>query len=205
MVLTPTSGPKTLLKTGKGPPCRMKTEPQQKQQNHPAATSTWVFGTWQVLPHGPNDQSAFRNVSDIRYRHQRADLRYERNNQVSSNQTRTRHSMKSCYFWDPYNVFFLFFFKFLYTWVVFYPLYNPTNRCFEHCSSHESLLLMIWLGGLGPGGLDSWDPLMKGIVRGTPRIPNHHPQTTSLPLPYHLSNGNIKTNQWIFHEIITRF
>ena len=23
---------------------------------------------------------------------------------------------------------------------------------------------MVWVGGLGPGGLDSWDPLMKGIV-----------------------------------------
>ena len=34
--------------------------------------------------------------------------------------------------------------------------------------------LMVWLGGLGPGGLDSWDPFIKGIgiLRGTraPRV-----------------------------------
>ena len=24
--------------------------------------------------------------------------------------------------------------------------------------------LMVWLGGLGPGGLDTWDPLKQGIV-----------------------------------------
>ena len=29
---------------------------------------------------------------------------------------------------------------------------------------HGLIQLMVWLGGLGPGGLDSWDLLMNGIV-----------------------------------------
>ena len=36
---------------------------------------------------------------------------------------------------------------------------------------------MVWLGGLGPGGLDIWDPLkMKGIVaKGNPKPPGPKP------------------------------
>ena len=56
---------------------------------------------------------------------------------------------------------------------------------FRHCNSLVSMLY-IWgvMGGLGPGGLDSWDLLMKQIVtcRYPGRIPKHQLKPPVKPL-----------------------
>ena len=43
--------------------------------------------------------------------------------------------------------------------------------------------VMVWVSGLGPGGLDSWYPIVQGIATwGHPKNPKPPTQTTNLPL-----------------------
>ena len=39
-----------------------------------------------------------------------------------------------------------------------------TNSLLQYDFPMSFPQLMVWLGGLGPGGLDTWDPLKQGIV-----------------------------------------
>ena len=45
---------------------------------------------------------------------------------------------------------------------------------------------MVIIGGLGPGGLDSWDPLMKGIGIVTWGYPDSNPKLPTNPQTTHL-------------------
>ena len=59
---------------------------------------------------------------------------------------------------------------------------NPWGTM-ENMNDNQSTNAYI-IVGLGPGGLDSWNPLMKGIVtkRCSPRIPNHRAPNQQLTI-----------------------